>query len=206
MLQVRTGMLDAKKGAITAIGEISEHCGAAFVPFLDQSVPLLQKAACNWHPRIKAEVAAALPSLVATIVTAYHGGTIKWEKGDIAGANPISARTIAVVTTVLNQLVALLEDEDVDTVGKACEGITSVIDVCGPHSLAIVTNKCLENTLKLLKKEGRCQLSEDVEDLGDDEDEDEDEDDDHESFMSLTCDLVAMFAQVMGPHFVQYLP
>ena len=61
-------MLDAKKGAITAIGEISEHCGAAFVPFLDQSVPLLQKAACNWHPRIKAEVAAALPSLVATIL------------------------------------------------------------------------------------------------------------------------------------------
>lgn len=202
MLQVRTGMLDAKKGAITAIGEISEHCGAAFVPFLDQSVPLLQKAACNWHPRIKAEVAAALPSLVATIVAADHGGTIKWEKGDIAGANPMSARTIAVVTTVLNQLVALLEDEDVDTVGKACEGITSVIDVCGPHSLAIVANKCLENTLKLLKKEGRCQLSEDVEDLGDDEDED----DDHESFMSSTCDLVAMFAQVMGPHFVQYLP
>ena len=201
MLQVRTGMLDAKKGAITAVGELSEHCGAAFVPFLEQTLPLLQKAATNWHPRIKCEVAAAMPSLVAAIVADDHGGEIKWEKGDIAGANPMSARTIAVVTAVLNQLVELLEDDDVDTVGKACEGITGVIDVCGPHSLAIVANKCLENTLKLLKKEGRCQLSEDIEDIGDDED-----DDDHELFMTSACDLVATFAQVMGPHFVQYLP
>ena len=81
MLQVRTGMLDAKKGAITAIREISEHCGAAFVPLHDQSAHFLQKTAVYWHPRIKVEVAVALPSFATTIIAADHGGTIKWENG-----------------------------------------------------------------------------------------------------------------------------
>jgi len=201
MLQVRTGMLDAKKGAITAIGELSEHCQAAFVPFLYQTLPLLQAAATNWHPRIKSEVASALPSLVVAIVAAEHAGTITWEKGDIAGVNPMSPRTIVIVTAVLNQLVDLMDDDDVETVGKACEGLTAVIDSCGPHALSIVANKCLENTLKLLKKEAPCQLSEDIEDFDDDDD-----DDDHELFMTSVCDLVGTFAQVMGSHFVQYLP
>jgi len=201
MLQYRTRMLDAKKGAITAIGELSKNYGAAYVPFLDQTVPLLEKAAKDGHSKIKAEVALALPSLVVTIVAADHGGDLKWDKGDIDGVNPMSARTVAVATAMLNELVLLMEDDDAETVGKACEGIGLVIKVCGPHSLAIVATKCLENTLKLLKKEGQCQLSNDMQDIGDDED-----DDDHELFMNSVCDLVAVFAEVMGAHFVQYLP
>ena len=40
-------MLASKKVAITAIGEIGNYCGRAFMPFLDKAVPLLQKIAKN---------------------------------------------------------------------------------------------------------------------------------------------------------------
>jgi len=201
MLKVRTGMLDKKKGAITAIGEISEYCGASFVPYLEKTLPLLQKARKNWHPRIKTEVATALSSTVVAIIATDHKGSIEWEKGNVSSASPMSARTTAVVKFVLTELVELMEDEDEITVGKACEGINAVINYCGPHSLVIVANKCLENTLNLLTKKAPCQLAENFE-----ADDDDDDDDEHDSFMTSVCDLVAAFAQVMGTHFVQYLP
>eukprot|EP00554_Chaetoceros_debilis_P005271 CAMPEP_0194073090 /NCGR_PEP_ID=MMETSP0149-20130528/630_1 /TAXON_ID=122233 /ORGANISM="Chaetoceros debilis, Strain MM31A-1" /LENGTH=1076 /DNA_ID=CAMNT_0038753051 /DNA_START=109 /DNA_END=3339 /DNA_ORIENTATION=- len=200
VINVRTALLEAKKGAITAIGEIGAHCGAAFVPFLDQAVPLLQKAATNWHPLIKAEVADALPSMVFPMIAAEHGGEIEWKKGDVASPNPMSARTVAVVTHILKDLVELMNDDDSETVGKACQSVQKVIELCGPHSLALVANDCLEKVHALLTKTAPCQLSDEAEDLYGDED------DDHESFMTSVCDLVGSFGRVMGPLFAQYLP
>lgn len=198
VIQVRTALLEAKKGAITAVGEIGAHCGAAFVPFLDQTVTLLQKSATNWHPLIKAEVAEAFPSMVLPIVAADHGGSIEWEKGDIGGVNPMSERTKAVVAAVLTESLGLMVDDDKETVGKACAAIQNVIEECGPHALASIAGQCLENVHALLTKTAPCQIAE-----GEGYD---DEDDDHDSFMTSVCDLMGAFARVMGPHFVQYLP
>lgn len=200
VIQVRTALLEAKKGAITAVGEIGAHCGAAFVPFLDQTLTLLQKNASNWHPLIKAEVAEALPSMVLPIVSAEHGGSIEWTKGDIGGANPMSQATTAVVQVVLKELITLMKDDDKTTVGKACEALQSVFELCGPFSLAIVAHDCLEGVHDLLNKSAPCQAIED------DEEDYDDDDDDHDSFMISVCDLVGAIARVMGTHFVQYLP
>ncbi len=200
MIQVRTALLEAKKGAITAVGEIGAHCGAAFVPFLEQTVPLLQKAASNWHPLIKAEVADSLPSMVFPMIAAEHGGSIEWQKGDIAAASPIGAQTTAVLGVILKELVELTKDDDKETVGKACESIQKLIEMCGPHSLSMIANDCLESVHALLTKSAPCQISEEAEDgYGDD-------DDDHDSFMTSVCDLVGAFGRVMGVHFAQYLP
>ncbi len=200
VIQVRTALLEAKKGAITAIGEIGAHCGAAFVPFLEKTIPLLQKAAGNWHPLIKAEVCDAFPSMVLSVVAAEHSGSVTWTKGDLAGANPMGAQTSAVVKTVLKEVVELMKDDDKETVGKACDAVQNIIEVCGPHSLAPVANECLENVHNILTKTAPCQISEDAEDYHDDDD------DDHDSFMTSACDLVGAFGRVMGSHFAQYLP
>lgn len=200
VLHVRTAMLEAKKGAITAVGEMGAHTGAAFVPFLEDVVQVLQKAAQNWHPLIKCEVAEALPSMVVPSVAAYHQGEIQWKKGDVSGANPMSPHTIAIVSAVLSELITLMEDEDKDTVGKACEGVQSVIELCGPHALVPVAQSCLEKTHNLLVKVAPCHRADEL--YGDDPDDD----DDHDSFMTSVCDLVGSFARVMGSHFAQYLP
>eukprot|EP00551_Chaetoceros_affinis_P007050 CAMPEP_0203662278 /NCGR_PEP_ID=MMETSP0090-20130426/300_1 /ASSEMBLY_ACC=CAM_ASM_001088 /TAXON_ID=426623 /ORGANISM="Chaetoceros affinis, Strain CCMP159" /LENGTH=1073 /DNA_ID=CAMNT_0050525041 /DNA_START=61 /DNA_END=3282 /DNA_ORIENTATION=- len=198
VINVRTALLDAKKGAITAIGEIGAHCGVAFVPFLEETISLLQKAASNWHPLIKAETAESLPSLVVSIVAAKHGGSIDWEKGDIAGASPLGPETTTVASAVLKELVGLMKDGDKETVGKACAGVENVLTLCGPHALNLVGNECLEATHAIITKSAPCQLDENV--------DYDDEDDEHDSFMTSVCDLVAAFGRVMGPHFAQYLP
>lgn len=199
VIQVRTALLEAKKGAITAVGEISAHCGAAFVPYLEPTVELLQKAADNWHPLIKAEVAENFASMVVPSIEQNHGGSIEWSKGDISGNSPLSAHTTAVAATVLKQLVELMNDDDSDTVGKACSSVQSIIEQCGPHAFSLVGNDCLEKVHNLLNKTAPCQLADLEEGFGD-------EDDDHESFMIQVCDLVGAISRVMGTHFDQFLP
>ncbi|KAK1736613.1 importin [Skeletonema marinoi] len=200
MIQMKKTKKASKKGAITAIGEMAAHSGAAFVPFLGDAMTVLLKAADNWHPLIKVECADAMASLIVPCVAQDHGGEIKWEKGDIAGASPLSANTTQAVNVIMKALVVLMQDDTKEVVGKACESIQSIIELCGPHSFASVANECLENTYALLAKEAPCQQLEDYgEEFGD-------EDDDHDAFMTSVCDLVGSFGRVMGHHFVQYLP
>ncbi|CAB9497171.1 Importin subunit beta-4 [Seminavis robusta] len=200
VLHVRTALLEVKKGAITAIGEMTAHTGAAFVPFLEEVMQVLQKAASNWHPLIKCEVADALPSLVMPCIAAYHEGDLKWTKGDVAGPNPMSQPTQAIVAAVLTELIMLMKDDDKSTVGKSCEGIQSVIEVCGPHALLPVANDCLTNTYELLSKTAPCLAAEEM--YG----EFPEDDDDHDVVMQAACDLVGGYGRVMGAQFAQYLP
>ena len=192
-------MIEAKKGAITAVGEIGSYCGPALMPFLPEVMVAFRSVSQHWHPTIKLAVAEALPSMVIASVSVHHNGKISWLKGDVSGLSPLSAHTNDVTMAVLSLLVPLMKDEDGETVGKACEGIQSIIELCGPHSLALVVNDCLGNTLKLLSKEAPCQSSI-VHDVVDSE-----VDENHMSFMSSVCDLIGAFARVMGSYLVPYL-
>lgn len=200
VLHVRTALLEVKKGAITAVGEMAAHTGAAFCPHLEEVMTVLQKAASNWHPLIKSEVADAMPNLVVPSVSAYHNGVIQWTKGDIAGANPMSQHTTAIVSAVLTELIALMKDDDKTTVAKACEGIQSVIELCGPHALIPIANECMTNTHDLLTKSAPCQGADEL--YG----EHPEDDDDHDIVTQAACDLVGGFCRVMGAQFAQYLP
>jgi hypothetical protein len=198
VIHVRTALLEAKKGAITALGEMASHTGAAFCPHLEESIQVLKKASTNWHPLIKCAVAEALPCLLAPSIAAYHEGEIKWTKGDLNSSSPLASSLI--VSAVLQELITLLDDDDKETVGKACEGIQSVIEQCGPQAFVPVANDCLQKTHELLCKQAPCQRADDL--YG----ELPDDDDDHDAFMTSVCDLIGSFARVMGDHFTQYLP
>lgn len=200
IMHIRTALLETKKGAITALGEMSAHTGMAFVPFMGETMTVLMKAADNWHPLIKTEVADAMASLIVPLVAQDHTGEISWEKGDITGPSP-SVNTMQGAKILLIALVNMMKDETKEVVGKACESVQSIIELCGPHALAAVANDCLETTYAILAKEAPCQQEQDYgEDYGDEDDED------HDAFMISVCDLVGSFGRVMGPHFVQYLP
>ena len=112
---------------------------------------VLQKAANNWHPLIKSEVADAMPNLVVPSVSAYHSGEIQWTKGDVNGANPMSQHTAAIVSAVLTELIALLKDDDKTTVAKACEGISSI-----QHTLRAGGGKQWERCRLLAVRKGAC--------------------------------------------------
>lgn len=195
VINVRTALLDAKKGAITAISEIAAHCGEAFLPYMDETLSILQTTCGSYHSFIKGEAAEALANLVTPVVAAKHGGSIDWEKGNIEGVSPLGPETTAVANAVLKILVSLMNDIYQDNVSKACNGIENVLNLCGPHALALVAEECLENTLNLLSRSAPSQL----------DDADEYEDDEHDACMTSVCDLVATFGRVMGKHFCQYL-
>ena len=199
VLHVRTALLEVKKGAITALGEMAAHTGTSFCPHLEACMTVLVKAASNWHPLIKAEAADAFPSMVIPSIAAYHGGELKWTKGD-TNSGQLSQHTTALVQAVLTEEIALMKDEDKTTVGKACEAVQSVIELCGPHALSLVLTDALSNTHDLLSKNAPCQTADEMyAEYGDD-------DDDHDVFMQATCDLVGGFCRVMGQHFAQFLP
>jgi hypothetical protein len=200
VLHVRTALLEVKKGAITALGEMAAHTGTAFCPHLDDTMQVLQKSATNWHPIIKCEVADAFPALIVPSIDAYHHGEIKWTKGDLQGPNPLSPHTFALAQAVLTEELALMKDEDKSVAAKACEGAQSIIDLCGPHAMVPLANDLMGAVHAFLTKTAPC-YSEDAlfGELPDD-------DDDHDGVMQAACDLVATFCRVMGQHFVQYLP
>ena len=146
VMHIRTALLETKKGAITAVGEMAAHTGPAFVPYMSEVMTVLLKAADNWHPLIKTEVADAMASLIVPCVSQDHGGEIKWEKGDIGGTSPLSANTTQAVNVIMKALVTMMKDDTKDVVGKACEGVQSIIELYGPHAMVSVANDCLENT------------------------------------------------------------
>lgn len=199
VLHVRTALLEAKKGAITALGEMAAHTGAAFVPFLETSMETLSKAAENWHPLIKAECAEAIPSMVIPTVAANHGGEISWTKGDVTSPTPLSQHTTLVVAAVMNQLLTLMKDEDPDTAGKACEGVQSVIELCGPHALLAVAEPMLSILHDLISRKAPCQIIHDEDEVPGEDDED------HAPYMTSVCDLIGAITRVMGVQFTAQL-
>jgi len=200
VLHVRTALLEVKKGAITALGEMAAHTGTSFCPHLEVSMQVLQKAAANWHPLIKTEAADAFPSLIIPSIAAYHNGEIEWKKGDV-NTNNMSEHTSLIVRAVLNEEIALMQDDEKTVVGKACNAVQSVIELCGPAALMPVLNDVLRVTHELLAKTAPCHAAEAM--YG----EIPDDDDDHDGVMQAACDLVGAYGRVLGPQaFAQYLP
>jgi len=196
IMNVRTALIDTKKAAITAIGEIAAHCGAAFMPYLEQATAVLATVAGYWHPLIKAECAEALPSMLIPSIAANHAGKVAWEKGNVTGPNPMSEHTNNVCSAVIGMLVELISDEEKEVVAKACEGIQQVIELCGPYALVPVATDCLQRTLDLMSLQAPCQA--------DDEEFDE-EVDDHDSFMTSVTDLIGGYGRVMGQQFAPFV-
>ena len=200
VLHVRTALVEVKKGAMTALGEMASYSGTSFCPFIEASMEALQKLAQNhWHPMVKAEAASAFPSLIVPSIAAYHNGTIEWKKGDLNSQSTLSPHTSAIVQAVLTELVELCNDEMKETVSKACESLQAVIELCGPQALVPIANSVLAITHGILSKTAPC-LAEDVM-YG----EVPDEDDDHDTISQSACDLVGGMCRVMGSHFQPYL-
>lgn len=198
VVHVRTALLDVKKGAITALGEFASYTGTHYCPHLEATMKVFQQAAKNWHPLIKLEAADAMPSLVKPSIAAYHGGKVEWKKGDPNSA-PLSNHTQAIAGAVLQELIALVNDEEMNVVAKALEGIQRVIELCGPASFANLQQPILEASHKILIKASPCQVPSPLFELVDEDDVD------FTVIVDAACSVLVSFAKIQGPQFAQYL-
>lgn len=199
VLRVRTALLDVKKGAITALGEFACHTGTHFCPHLEATLRVFQQAAKNWHPLIKLEVAENMSSLVKPSVVAYHNGKVDWTKGDTA-SNPLSSHTQAIANAVLQELITMAADEELTVVSKALDGIQEVIELCGPSILVPRQQELMGEAHKVLTKAAPCQTPNPLFEIVEDDDED------CGIVVQSASNLVASFARLLGPQFVQFLP
>jgi hypothetical protein len=209
VLHIRTALLEVKKGAITALGEMAAHTGSSFCPYIESSLQVLQKSASNWHPLIKTEAADAMPSLIVPSIAAYHDGKCEWKKGDVTGTHAfqLSQHTSAIANAVLVEEIALLKDDETKTVAKACEAVQSIIELCGPMVVVPVIQELLTATHEFLIRAAPCQTGQ----LYDGGAVDDVDDEDHDTTTQAACDLIGAYMRVLGPqlfgqYLVQFLP
>ena len=199
---VRTAMLETKKAAISALGEMAKNCAQDFIPYMQQSVEVMGVAGDYWHPTIKAEVIIALPGFIVASVAANHAdGKVPWEKGNVSpAAVGMTPATQALANALIGKLVEYLADTEKEVVSAACESLQGIVELCGPHALLPQSAQILEAVLKLMNSKAPCQ-----EETEDDE-EDEEEDGEHDSYMTSTFDLLGGISRVMGAQFAPFLP
>ncbi len=196
---VRTGMLDTKKAALTALGNMASYCSTDFMPYLEECFGVLKETVEYWHPEIIIEAIRALPGLaICSVAATGSNGKVEWTKGDLS-TNAMSAHTFEIVNAVMPLLVAKLQNVDRDVVSAACEAIQAIIELCGPFSMTATANDMLNSIVKLMKGEAPSQAEEEY------EEDDEEEDDEHQNFLNAAFDLLGAIGRVMGAQLANYL-
>mgnify|MGYP003888922419 CR=1 FL=1 len=202
-IYVRTGLLEVKKQAICALGEMANYCEGDFMPYLPQTMEMLQKNLEYFFPDIVEEAVNVLPSLVVCSVAANHGeGGVGFVNGVINPVSEMSAHSAEVCEAVMQELMKKLCYPEIEIVNAACRSIQAVLELCGPHAVAKHMNDLLQELHTLSCGKSECQ-----QELGDDDEDEEDEDEeDHDSNYVPVMDLVGALARVFGGHFAQFLP
>ena len=192
VLSVRTAMMNVKRAAIVALGNVAEYTDGAMAPFLKQALETLTITADYFHHEIRERSAIALQQLAhaACVAGAPHmrppkredaaigqrscaeqeqrePKAILWTKGDSTAALPPDvAQYVAECVKLLLHL--LVEDTAKPVVAVACESLSELLGDIGPAALLPSLEPVLEATLALARGTSPCQT---LCGGGDDEDE-----------------------------------
>ena len=206
-LNVEEGFINSKKAALSAIGSLAEHTGAAFFPFLEDTLNTIIAervgVVYSFHRIIRAEAYMALQYLLK--VACKTGEIEPPDKGELIQMDPIVTEVSHVVITSF--LTAMVEDIEMLPASYAIEGLMGALEMVGVAGLTLCdkeTNVAYGDALVdhigiILKEKAASQTMQNK------DEEDDDEDADHDNLvMDATCDLISGMAKVIGAGFVQY--
>lgn len=220
-LTVRTAMLDAKRAAVTALGEMSRYCGPSFCPYTEQTLTVLTKivagdesnaAATYGTAMLHGEIAEALSGMVMPAVKTL-GSEVSWVKGSPTTQPALTPQVIQSTDACLRALLHILkEDMEGSVVGKAAESIQNIIQLLGcsvllPNGNHSMLEELLGALYSILSGNAPCCMYETA--LEDYQDEDEgglDDKSDHQSYLVSVCDLIGALCSVLGDNMGQFLP
>jgi hypothetical protein len=180
---VRTGVLDEKASATRALGQYALHCGAAFTPHLEATLPVLLRMCLYFHEQVRAQAFEALGRCVA---------------GAHAAGTPLSQ---AAVDEILGALVSgAQEDDDKAAAAMAMEAAAVVLRTVGRAATAEHLSSLAAAALAVLTRRAVCQAGADGDASDDDGSEDEaDAEDAEELLMSAVSELLPALASVTEP-------
>jgi importin-4 len=207
-LNVEEGFINSKKAALSAIGSLAEHTGAAFFPFLEDTLNTIIAervgVVYSFHRIIRAEAYMSLQYMLK--VACMTGGiTEPPAKGALIQMDPVITEVTHVVLTSF--LTAMVEDIEMLPASYAIEGLMGALEMVGVAALTLCDKESnvaygdalVEHIGIILKEKAASQTTQNK------DEDDDDEDADHDNLvMDATCDLISGMAKVIGAGFVQY--
>ncbi len=201
MYDVHTGMLDVKKAAAYCMGELAEHTGAHYAPYIEMSMTQLHKLTESFNHMLREEVASVLPYMVISATLASPPSQ-PWTKADFT--DTLSVPTRGVCKVVLEELLGLTQDDDQDVASRCLISLQAILEHVGPCLLAghEERERFMTVLLQVFQERLPCQQT------TEDEEEEALEDEEKETSRDLieaSADLMGAVARVFGPTFVPYL-
>ncbi|KAL9646889.1 hypothetical protein ABK040_013749 [Willaertia magna] len=191
-LSVRTSVIDEKTSAISAIGQFAKATGPAFSPFLHQALDAIIDSADNFHYALRRQSATSIRNMLyATIPTAEE------LKDSVIN---VSEEQGKIIDKIMDTLVTILkDDEDKETVARACESIIEIANRFGLIPLEAHVEDIMSAVITLLQQKAPCNQTE------------MDEEGDHDIvLMDSVSDTVDTIAKLLGkdfaPHFAKVFP
>ncbi len=197
---VHTGMLDVKKAAAYCMGELAEHTGAHYAPYIEMSLKQLHSLRDSFNSMLREEVASVLPHLVISATLASPPSR-PWAKADFT--DTLSPATRAVCTAVLAELLGLVQDEDKDVATACYSSLQAVLEHVGPCLLAGAEEREQYMTALLTVFQEALPSQQSL--LDEEEALDEEDEDGARDLVEAACDLAGATAKTLGAAFVPYL-
>ena len=205
-LNVMEGFVHTKKAALSAIGALAQYTGAAFFPFLANSLNAVftepHGVSLSLHSAIRSEGFAILPQLLA-VACDVHGPKECPAKGEAVQLDQLVAEVCRVS---LNLYVSAMEDDSEKiVVSHACEGVIGLLDHVGMSALSNcddenrpLMDRLMSALLVLVQEKGLCQTAAA-------KDKDDEDDSSHDNVvMDSVVDLIGTLAKKIGPAFAPY--
>lgn len=196
---VRTAMLDEKASACQCIGNLAEHVGVCYGPYIEQSLQLLYDLADYFHEDVRGAVRGSMGPLVLAASRIYG------EPQPDGSLHPQLLHVLAKTWEVF--LDSLEEEPDRIVVARSCAGIANMLGWGGRQLLqpeTELTPRLCERLIILLQKKALCQEADSEEEEEDDEYEDDDDHD--ENLIDCVTECATNVAKCYGPEFGEYLP
>ena len=197
---VRTALLDEKASACQCVGNLAEHTGTAFAPYIEQSLKFMSELSDYFHEEIRGAVRSSMGRLVLATSRSFGAPAMD-------GSLHPTMQTVLTLTWEVHQ-EAFVQEPDPRVVAMSCGGIANMLGWGGRQLLQpeaeIVPMLCRELT-KLLNKKSLCQTGPYGGDSDDEGDGDDDADHD-EALIDSVTECVTSIAKCYGPDFGDYLP
>eukprot|EP01027_Heterolobosea_sp_BB2_P019008 GEZU01026710.1.p1 GENE.GEZU01026710.1~~GEZU01026710.1.p1 ORF type:complete len:1040 (+),score=368.13 GEZU01026710.1:323-3442(+) len=158
-LSVRTSFLDEKASAAHTLGCFASTCKFGFLPYIERSIDTLINLAGYFHEDVRRNVITSLKHMALVLYSPHNTDT---QHAEQYRKNP------EIIMNIF--LTAIEEDEDMETVGAACDAIGGLAKELGSGIIAPFMERLVQDWLMLLKRKALCQRRQD-----DDEDEEGDE-------------------------------
>lgn len=194
-LQVRTGYLDEKSSACAAIGELAEHVGAAFVPYIEKILRTFSSLTHYFHVDVRQAVVTSLGQMMIA-VNAANPPQKPWVKGVSEQEQPLNPNSRQFVDIIMPLFVdSLQNEEDKAVVVSTCRAVEAVVKLMGPAAVEKHLAHLVSALAALLKKKTKCFYE-------DEEEQAEEDGGDVEmeiEVIEYTCDCLVDIATVVGP-------